>query len=319
MKKFIWFLIVAITIPAGSFSYGAEGTKPLPGIPKKKELQKRSLQPVERPKLRTQPRSEVGWADAFLPEYTRNVLDPEDGLRAGDGRVAVLQGWEAMIIYEFASGEEAVNGQGADLTIYTSASRRFAGPYNVYVANYGSPDWVLIGREIIGTTSFRFPSNLPSAQLVLLINQHGGETEIDGVQALYPGGSGGDGGGDIFDYYPDELVGLRADRIDTRAVEAARTLLRGTGNGYQMSSRGEIEVRWNQPTSNVPRANDLIVNAEGSYQVWVTDRRGQEIYLGPGSGTRQFDLPGYVSGIIRARIVSDGQRPATIYAIAGRR
>jgi len=318
MKRFIWTLLIGITLSLGSFSYGAEEPRTLPGIPKRKELPKRSLQQTERRKLQTLPRGELGWADSYLPEYTKNVIDPLDGLRTGDGRVAVMQGWEATVIYEFAPGEEAINGPGADLTIYTSDNRRYAGPYDVYVANYGDPDWVLIGRGAVGTSNLDFPPSVRSAQLVLLINQQSGETEIDGVQALHPGDTGG-GGGETFNYYPDELVGLRSDRIDASEVAAARTILRGTGGGYRMVPNGEVEVGWARPANNVWREDDLLINADGVYQVWITDTRGVETYLAQGSGTQQFAFPNNISGVTRVRIKSDSRRPVTIYSIAGRR
>ncbi|HWP49432.1 MAG TPA: hypothetical protein VNM22_19900 [Candidatus Limnocylindrales bacterium] len=320
MKRAVRGILLSMMILfLGSLSYGAEGPGNLPEIPKRKELPKRNLQAIERPKLRTLPRG-AGWADSYLPEYTRNVLDPMDGTRAGDGRVAVMQGPDARIIYEFAPGEEAVNGPGPDLTVYTSESRRYSGPYDVYVANYGAPEWILVGQGIIGTASFEFPPSVRSAQLVLLMNRHAGETEIDGVQALHPGEGGrGEGGSSVFDYYPDELVGLWSDRIDTNEVIAARSILRGRGNGYRMPPNGEIEVSWNRPITNVWGEDDLLIDADGSYQVWITDTRGREVFLGQGINTQRFALPGDVTAVSRVRVKADSRRSVTIYSIAGRR
>jgi hypothetical protein len=86
-----------------------------------------------------------------------------------------------------------------------------------------------------------------------------------------------------------------------------------------MAPGGEVEVSWNRPANNAYRDDDLMVDADGSYQIWVTDTRGRESYLAQGSNTQRFSLPNDISGIIKLRLKGDNRRSITLYSIAGRR
>jgi hypothetical protein len=257
------------------------------------------------------------YADTFLPNSVRYVSDPQDGIMK-DGRVAVLEGYNAQVVYQFYN--KIINSPSEpDLTIYTHDKGGFDGPYNVFVANFGDSTWLQLGMDVMGTTSFDLPPTLSSAELVLLINHHAGATYIEAIEGLVAG-SGLPQGQAGFSYYPEELIGLRARRLDYTEVERARVLLSGMRQGYQLAPLGEIEVQWNSPIKNVWKTEEFFIEAEGEYEIYASDSRNMETFIGRRSGTQGIDLPQDMIDAASVRIRNhSANRPVMIYSVAGRR
>ena len=220
-----------------------------PGVPGRDERPIAASQ-IDSRSIMEQPRQvQKRWADSFLPQSVRNVTDPQDGLRQ-DGRVAVLEGINSQIVYTFYKDNKIVNlPNQPDFTIYTHDKGGFDGPYNVFVASFGEPSWTQVGADVMGTASFDLPPNLQSAELVLIANRHNGATYIEAIEGvtLAPVGGMAQGG---FSYFPEDLIGLRVERLDCAELERARMVLSAGGVGYQLDPLGEIEVRWNSPITN---------------------------------------------------------------------
>jgi hypothetical protein len=257
------------------------------------------------------------YADTFLPNSVRYVTDPQDGI-AKDGRVAVLEGYNAQVVYQFYNKIINIPGE-QDLTIYTHDKGGFDGPYNVFVANFGDSTWLQLGMDVMGTTSFDLPATLSSAELVLIINQYAGATYIEAIEGV-TAGSGVSQEQSGFSYYPEELIGLRAQRLDYTEVERARILLTGMRQGYQLVPLGEVEVKWNSPIKNVWNTEEFYIEAEGEYEVYTSDSRKMETFIGRRSGTQGIDLPQDMIDAATVRIRNhSANRPVMIYSIAGRR
>ncbi len=257
------------------------------------------------------------FADAFLPKSVWRVTDPQDGLRK-DGRVAVLEGLNAQVVYHFYKDHRILNApHEPDLTIYTHDKGGFDGPYNVFVANFGDSTWMQLGSNAVGTSSFDLPPTVEAVELVLIINQNNGATYIEAVE----GGSFARGEMDgTFTYAPEELIGLRVERLDCAEVERARTILTGNGMGYQLIPLGEIEVKWNTPIKNEWKNEEFHIEAEGEYEIYVSDNRGMENLIGRRAGSLSIDLPQNITDLTRVRIRNhNNNRPVMIYAIRGRR
>jgi hypothetical protein len=263
--------------------------------------------------MQTQPR----YADTFLPNSVWHVSDPQDGLTK-DGRVAVLEGSNAQVVYQFYQQNNIVNIPGQpDLTIYTHDKGGFDGPYNVFVANFGESAWTQVGMDVTGTSAFDLPPALQTAELVLITNQHDGATYIEAVQGITRAATGATQG--MFGYIPEDLTGLRAQRIDCAEVERARILLTNQRQGYQLAPLGEIELRWHQPIQNAWKQEEFLIQAEGEYEVYASDSRGMETLIGRRSGTQSIDLPQDMIDAATVRIRNhSGNRPVMIYAIVGR-
>lgn len=285
-------------------------------------------------RLVEQPRPAVNtqrqYADTFLANSVRYVTDPQDGLTQ-DERVAVMEGFNAQVVYQFY-GKIFNSPNEPDFTIYTHDKGGFDGPYNVFVANFGESTWMQLGMDVAGTSSFDLPPTMPSAELVLIINRHAGATYIEAVEGVVfgtgtgPGigagaGTGTNPVGQIgFNYYPEELIGLRAARLDFPELERARMLLSGARQAYQLSPLGEIEVKWMSPINNVWKTEELYIEAEGEYEVYASDSRGMETFIGRRSGPQGIDLPQDMTDAASVRIRNhNNNRPVMIYSIGGRR
>jgi len=272
---------------------------------------------VEQPQstMQTQKR----YADTFLPNSVRHVTDPQDGLTK-DGRVALLEGSNSQIAYQFYTENKVINVPNQpDITIYTHAQGGFDGPYDLFVANFGESAWTQLGMNVIGTSSFDLPPSVDSAELILIVNRHAGATYIEAVEGVTFTRAGGAMQG-TFSYIPEELIGLRADRLDYAEVERAWLLLSGTRQGYQLAPLGEIEVKWNLPIQNLWKKEEFFIEAEGEYEVYASDSRGMESLIGRRLGTQGIDLPQDMIDAARVRIRNhSGERPVMIYSIVGRR
>jgi len=297
----------------------------VPGVPGKRPErpidapQGESRKIVEQPRPTIQPTMPIQkhFADTFLPSSVRNVTDPQDGLTK-DGRVAVLEGFNAQVVYQFYKENKflTVPNQPA-LTIYTYDKGGFGGPYNVFVANFGDQTWTQLGMDVSGTAAFNLPPTMSSAELVLIINRHAGATYIDAVEGVTQAGGAMQG---TFTYLPEELIGLRGERLDCAEIERARLLLTNTRQGYQLAPLGEIEVKWLSPIQNVWKKEEFFVEADGEYEVYVSDSRGMESLIGRRSGPQGFDLPQDMIDATTVRIRNhNGNRPIMIYSILGRR
>jgi hypothetical protein len=294
---------------------------PFPNIPgQRPERPIESSQPANRA-IVEQPRPtqqiQKHFADAFLPNSVLHVTDPQDGLRK-DGRVAVLEGTNSQVVYQFFKENRVLNiPNQPDLTIYTQDKGGFDGPYEVYIANFGDSTWIPLGKNVVGTSSFDLPSGLEAIELVLIANRNNGATYIDGVEGLTQSGGPMQG---TFSYLPEELIGLRAERLDAFEVERARLLLTNTRQGYQLMPLGEIEVKWNMPIKNVWKQEEILIEAEGEYEVHVSDSRGMESLIGRRVGTQSIDLPQDMIDAATVRIRNHNMnRPVIIYSIVGRR
>lgn len=256
------------------------------------------------------------YADTFLPNSVRYVTDPQDGLTK-DGRVAVLEGLNAQIAYQF-SGSKVINVPNQpDLTIYSHEQGGFDGPFDVFVANFGDSTWMQLGMNVIGTSAFDIPPSLNSVELILIINRHAGATYIDAIEGLTQAGGTMSG---TFTYIPEELIGLRAERLDYAEVERARLLLTGTRRGYQLAPSGEIEVKWISPIQNLWKKEEFFIEAEGEYEVYASDSRGMESLIGRRFGPQGIDLPQDMLDAATVRIRNHNMdRPVMIYSILGRR
>ncbi len=265
------------------------------------------------PVMQTQKR----WADTYLSKSVWHVTDPQDGLRK-DGRVAVLEGLNAQVVYQFYEEHKVLNVPNQpDLTIYTHDKGNFDGPYDVFVANFGNANWTQIGSNLMGTSSLDLPPTLESAQLILIANRRSGATYIEAVEGMTPSGGTMQG---TFSYFPESLIGLRVERLDCAEVERARTVLISGGRGYQLMPLGEIEVKWNSPVKNEWKQEEFQVAADGDYEVYASDSRGMENFIGRRAGSQSIDLPQDMIDAARVRIRNhNGNRAITIYAIAGRR
>lgn len=257
------------------------------------------------------------FADAFLPKSVWRVTDPQDGLRK-DGRVAVLEGLNAQVVYHFYKDHRILNAPNEpDLTIYTHDKGGFDGPYNVFAANFGNSTWMQLGSNAVGTSSFDLPPTVESVELVLIINQNNGATYIEAVEGVSFARGEMQG---TFTYPPEELIGLRVERLDCPEVERARAILTGGGMGYQLMPLGEIEVKWNTPIKNEWKNEEFHIEAEGEYEIYASDNRGMENFIGRRAGSLSIDLPQNMTDLTRVRIRNhNNNRPVLIYAILGRR
>lgn len=276
------------------------------------QTESRRLTEQPRPTFQTQKR----YADTFLANSARYVTDPQDGLTK-DGRVAVLEGYNAQIVYQFHN--KIINSPSEpDITIYTHDKGGFDGPYNIFVANFGDSTWVQLGMDVVGTSPFELPPTMNSAELVLLINRHAGATYIEAVEGVSLAGGIMQG---TFSYFPEELIGLRnTERLDYAEVERARMILIGARQGYQVPPLGEIEVKWNAPIKNIWKTEEFYVEAEGEYEVYASDSRGMESLIGRRNGTQGIDLPQDMLDAATVRIRNhNANRAVVVYSIAGRR
>ena len=257
------------------------------------------------------------FADAFLPKSVWHVTDPQDGLRK-DGRVAVLEGMNAQVVYHFYKDHQVLNTPNEpDLTIYTHDKGGFDGPYNVFAANFGDSTWMQLGANAVGTSSFDLPPTVEAVELVLIINQNNGATYIEAVEGVSFARGEMQG---TFTYAPEELIGLRVERLDCDELERARAILTGGGMGYQLIPLGEIEVKWNTPIKNEWKNEEFHIEAEGEYEIYAGDNRGMENFIGRRAGSQSIDLPQNMTDLTRVRIRNhNNNRPVLIYAIRGRR
>ncbi len=257
------------------------------------------------------------YADNYLQKSVWKVTDPQDGLRK-DGRVAVLETLNSQVVYQFSPGSQIVNDPNQpDLTVYTHNKTGFDGPYNVFVANFGETTWTQLGANVVGTLSFDLPPNLPTVELVLITNAHDGVTYIEAVEGLAFGSSVTTG---AFTYFPEILVGLRSELLDCGELERARTTLTNSGMGYQLPPLGEIEVKWNAPIKNEWKQEEFHIEANGDYEIYASDSRSMENFIGRRAGPQNIDLPQNMREVVRVRIRNhNDNRPVLIYAIAGRR
>ena len=259
------------------------------------------------------------WADNYLPQSVRNVTDPQDGLRQ-DGRVAVLEGINSQIVYTFYKDNKIINlPNQPDFSIYTHDKGGFDGPYNVFVASFGETNWTQVGSDVMGTASFDLPPNLQSAELVLIANRHNGATYIEAIEGVTLAPSGGmvqDG----FSYFPENLIGLRVERLDCAELERAGMALSAGGPGYQLVPLGEMEIKWNSPIKNEWKQEEFHIEAEGEYEIFASDSRGMENFIGRRAGSQSIDLPQNMIDAAKVRIRNhNSNRPITIYTIVGRR
>lgn len=262
------------------------------------------------------------FADTFLANSVRYVTDPQDGLTK-DGRVALLEGFNAQIVYQFYNKFLNVPDE-PDLVIYTHDKGGFDGPYNVFVANFGDTTWIQLGTDVVGTASLDLPPTLNAAELVLIMNRHAGATYIEAIEGATIGtGTPTQGTTTLqgaFTYLPEELIGLRTIRLDYTEIDRARMLLNGMRQGYQLVPFGEIEVKWNFPIQNVWKTEEFVIEAEGEYEVYARDSRGMENLIGRRSGVQAIDLPQDMLDAATVRIRNpNANRPVLLYVIAGRR
>lgn len=293
----------------------------VPGVPAKQvdrqiaPAQPGSRQIVQQPRPTAQ--MQRHFADTFLPGSVRNVTDPQDGL-VKDSRVAVLEGLNAQVVYQFYKENKILNvpNQPA-LTIYTYDKGGFDGPYDVFAANFGDTTWVQLGANVMGPASFNLPPVMSAVELVLLINRHAGATYIDAVEGVTQAGGAPQG---AFTYLPEELIGLRTSRLDCGEIERARLVLTNTPQGYQLPPLGEIELKWLTPIQNVWKKEEFFIEADGEYEVYAGDSRGMESLIGRKAGAVGIDLPQDLLDAATVRIRNhNSNRPVMIYAILGRR
>ena len=103
-------------------------------------------------------------------------------------------------------------------------------------------------------------------------------------------------------------------------MERARTILTAGGIGYQLTPLGEIEVKWNSPIKNEWKQDEFHIEAEGEYEVYASDNRGMENFIGRRAGVQNIDLPQNMIDAARVRIRNHNHnRPVIIYTIVGRR
>lgn len=319
------FLILneSLAIQPGTESGQTEPGETVPTVPgERPERPIPSSQPAESRAITEYPRppsnqTQRVFVDAFLPKSVWHVTDPQDGLRK-DGRVAVLEGLNAQVVYHFYKDHRVLNVPNEpDLIIYTHDKGGVDGPYNVFVANFGDSTWTQLGANAVGTSSFDLPPSLESIELVLIINQNNGATYIEAIEGIAL--AGGDMQG-TFTYAPETLIGLRAPRLDCQEVERARTILTGSRIGYQLMPLGEIEVQWNDSIKNEWKKEEFHIEAEGEYEVYASDSRAMENFIGRRAGAQSIDLPQNMTDATRVRIRNhNNNRPVMIYAILGRR
>lgn len=273
----------------------------------------RKLTEQPRPTTPTQRR----FADTFLANSVRYVTDPQDGLTK-DGRVAVLEGFNAQIVYQFSN--KLYNAPNEpDLTIYTHDKGGFDGPYNVFVANFGDTTWIPLGSNVVGTSTFDLPAVLSSAELVLLMNQHAGATYIEAIEGVTLGGGGAAPQG-IFTYLPDEIIGLRTAHVNCAELDRARTLLTASGQGYPLVPLGELEIKWSVAIQNAWKTEEFFIQAEGEYEVYASNSRGMENLIGRRTGPQGIDLPQDMVDVTAVRVRNpSASRAVILYAIVGRR
>lgn len=293
--------------------------EPVPNVPQSDAQP--SAAPNDSRKIIEQPRPigqiQKHFVDAFLAKSVWHVTDPQDGM-SQDGRVAVLEGMNAQVVYQFYKEHKVVNVPNqADLTIYTLDKGGFSGPYNVFAANFGDTTWTQLGANVMGTASFDLPPTLPAVELVLLVNQSSGATYIEAIEGLMQSGGIDQG---TFSYFPEEVIGLRAERLDCAELERARALLTNSGQGYQLMPFGEIEIRWNTPIKNLWKTPEFFIQAEGEYEIYAGDSRGMESLIGRKAGNQGVDLPQDMLDVAKVRIRNhNSNRPVILFAIAGRR
>ncbi len=289
------------------------------GIPRRPERPIASSQPDSRAIVEQPHQIQKRWADNYLPQSVRNVTDPQDGLRK-DGRVAVLEGINSQVVYLFDKENQIINAANqADLTIYTLDRGGYDGPYNVFVASFGASSWTQIGKNVMGTTSFDLPPTLNSIELILIVNLHDGATYIEAVEGLTVGPPANLGAGS-FSYFPESIIGLRGGRLDCTELERAKMVLTAGGIGYQLIPLGEIEIQWNSPIKNEWNTEEFHIEADGEYEIYASDSRGMENFIGRRAGAQSIDLPQNMTDAAKVRIRNhNNNRPVVIYTIVGRR
>ena len=291
----------------------------VPGIPGRAERPIPSSQPDARAIVEQPRQIQKRWADNYLVQSVRNVTDPQDGLRK-DGRVAVLEGMNSQVVYHFYKENKVVNVPNqSDLIVYTHDKGGFDGPYNVFVANFGDSNWTQVGADVMGTAAFDLPPTLESVELILISNRHNGATYIEGIEGTtFTSGSGSMQG--TFSYFPESLIGLRVEQLNCIELERARMILTPGGGGYQVIPLGEVEVKWNSPIKNEWKQEEFHIEAQGEYEIYVSDSRGMENFIGRLAGAQSIDLPQNMTDASKVRIRNhNNNRPVTIYTIVGRR
>ncbi len=319
-------MIFSLPLMSNAIQPGAEqeqvvtkGTVPnIPGQRPERSIaapQLESRKIVEQPVAAMQPQKR--WADNYLAKSVWHVIDPQDGLRK-DGRVAVLEGLNAQVVYQFSPEHKVVNiANQADITIYTHNKSGFDGPYNVFVASFGDTNWTQLGADVVGTSSFDLPPGMKSAELILITNRQNKATYIEAVEgfALTAGGTQG-----TFSYFPEGIIGLRVNLLDCSELNRAQAILMGGGMGYQLIPLGEIEVKWNSPIQNQWKVEELRIEAEGQYEVFASDSQGMENFIGRRAGGQSIDLPQNMTDVTRVRVRNhNNNQPVVIYSIIGRR
>ena len=294
-------------------------TSLVPALPARTDQAAETLPQGDSRAIIEQPRQlQRRFADNFLPQSAWHVTDPQDGLRR-DGRVAVLEGMNSQVVYQFYKDNAVVNVPNQpDLTIYTHDKGGFDGPYNVFVANFGEATWTQIGADVKGSSSFDLPQNLTSVELILIANRHDGATYIEAIEGIAYAAVGAMDG--VFSYFPESLVSLRVEQLDCTELERARIILTSGSVGYQLTPIGDIEVKWQTPIKNEWKQAEFHIQADGEYEIYATDSRGMENFIGRKVGAQSVDLPQNMTDVARVRIRNhNNNRPILIYGIAGRR
>ncbi len=291
----------------------------VPALPAQPDQPIAPDQQADSRKLIEQPRQlQRRFADNFLPQSAWHVTDAQDGLRR-DGRVAVLEGMNSQVVYQFYKDNPVINVPNQpDITIYTHDKGGFDGPYNVFVANFGEPTWTQIGADVKGSSSFDLPQNITSAELILIANRHEGATYIEAIEGIAYASVGAIDV--VFSYFPEQLVSLRVEQLDCAELERARIILTSGSMGYQLTPLGEIEIKWQTPIKNEWKQAEFHIQADGEYEIYATDSRGMENFIGRKVGAQSVDLPQNMTDVTRVRVRNhNNNRPILIYAIAGRR
>ncbi len=319
----ICFIVLCFSKPGTAIQPGNETVpatgEAIQGTSKRPERPIASSQ-VDSRTIAEQPRQiQKRWADNFLQQSVRNVTDPQDGLRK-DGRVAVLEGVNSQVVYMFDKANKVINVPNqADITIYTLDRGGYDGPYNVFASNFGASNWMQIGKNVMGTTSLDLPATLESAELILITNLHNGATYIEAVEGLTMGLPIEQGAGS-FSYFPESIIGLRGGKLDYEELERAKMVLSAGGIGYQLIPLGEIEIEWESPIKNEWKVEEFHIEADGEYEIYASDSRGMENFIGRRAGVQSIDLPQNMTDASKVRIRNhNNNRPVVLYTIVGRR
>jgi hypothetical protein len=123
-----------------------------------------------------------------------------------------------------------------------------------------------------------------------------------------------------FSYFPESLIGLRGERLDCAELERARMVLTAGGMGYQLLPLGEIEIKWESSIKNEWNIEEFHIEADGEYEIYASDSRGMENFIGRRAGAQSIDLPQNMTDATKVRIRNhNNNRPVIIYTIVGRR